>query len=97
MPDFIIKYFYMCSDLDHFQAHVGGYTQEFATWLSYPTCTCPAFKFAKKSDDTWLKCKHLREAAMQLCTWQEQFDEGEVVDGKCPRCGKEVRVVRVAV
>lgn len=54
------------------------------------TCTCKGFKFNRK-------CKHIEEAKSHHCGWHEQFEGGDLVDGKCPKCGGEVEVVMCGV
>jgi len=55
------------------------------------SCTCPSFKFRKG------ECKHIKEVKGDACLWHQQFDGGELKDGKCPRCGGGVKFVMCAV
>lgn len=99
MPDLTIEYYWVCSDYQRFH-HVTekGYEVDIdPDSLQYATCTCAAYKFAKKDRFGQKTCKHIAEAEKLRCTWSQQFDEGHPIDGTCPRCGKEVISVGVAV
>lgn len=54
------------------------------------SCDCPAGQHGRK-------CKHIEAAKPKHCQWHGAYDDGEVTDGKCPRCGGPVQAVRVAV
>jgi len=103
MPDFTIENYYVCQTAEDFQTEVkgskGAYKVTYGIVYGKDTmygweCTCKAFQFGKGKP-----CKHITQvkASGERCGWMQQFDGDEPKDGKCPKCGKPVTVVRVAV
>jgi len=50
------------------------------------SCDCKGYKFRGT-------CKHIEDAKTKHCSWMQQIDGGEPKDGKCPKCGSDVRSV----
>ena len=73
----------------------------------YPECTCPAFKFSKRTEIFGGRmmpkfCKHIDKALEELVCWHEQWGEEVQTDEQeklmiCPKCGGETELVNVAV
>jgi hypothetical protein len=104
MPDFTIETRSQCRSLSVHHANVGGYEQSgLHDERCWPTCTCPAYKFSKRTINFGGQtvpphCKHIREAEEKACGWHEMFSpERQAQKGVCPRCGGETEYVRVAV
>lgn len=54
-------------------------------------CNCKGFSYRKT-------CSHIEKAKKEFCGYHEQFDhEHYNGSGDCPRCGKKVESIRVAV
>lgn len=105
MPDLTIETRQMCASIaGPASANVGGYHQEgLFDERTWPTCDCPAYKFAKAGYTTFgmrrvpNPCKHIRQAEKEACGWHEDWSEERQVErGVCPRCGGETVSVRVA-
>lgn len=56
------------------------------------SCDCKGFQFHGT-------CKHVKKVEQEnpACLWHQQFDGGDIVNGKCPKCGGEAREVLCAV
>jgi hypothetical protein len=62
---------------------------------SLEQCNCDGFRYRRK-------CRHVEALRSKLCGWNQQIDEEQQtpqqeMEGVCPRCGGETRVVRWAV
>ena len=104
MRDFIIEYFHVCPSVHSFHKHVTGKTGEYDVTYG-PTltgdythgwsCTCPQFRFRKG------ECKHIKAVKGERCAWNEEAFCGsgaaKPLSGKCPNCGAELEVIKVAV
>jgi hypothetical protein len=106
MPDFMIEHSWQCSA--GFDANVGGYYQSglFGRENMYPTCTCPAYRFGKRTEFFNHEyhpqpCKHIKQAQSELCGWMGFVDGDEDKvdpdDPRCPRCGAPAERVQIAV
>lgn len=85
-------------------ASVGKYQQTgLFSERNYPRCTCPAYKFAKRTINFGgmmvpPECKHILQAQKEACGWHEAYsDESQEKEGICPRCGGVTVSVRWAV
>lgn len=106
MPDFTIETRQMCASIQGPKsASVGGYQQDglFSERI-WPTCTCPAYRFARNGRTNFggrmvpNLCKHILQAQKEVCGWHEDWsDERQKVNGVCPRCQGETVIVNVAV
>jgi len=102
---FSIEVMQMCASIDGPKAaKVSGYMQDrLFTEHLWPTCTCPAYKFAKRTINfggrmVAPECKHILEAQKQACGWHQQYcDERQTRPEICPRCGGPTLAVRVLV
>lgn len=72
----------MCRSIDGpMQTNEGGYVQMgMLSERDWPTCTCPAYQFAKPTINFGGRmvkphCKHILRAQKKACGWHEQFDE----------------------
>jgi predicted RNA-binding Zn-ribbon protein involved in translation (DUF1610 family) len=88
-----------CAQMNQHTFTVHGYTQTgmFSEHMQ-PHCTCPAYKFSKGEKT----CKHIAQVYEQTCNWHQNYSdevqtEEQNAQHKCPRCGGETVVVRVAV
>lgn len=90
MSDLTINSYAVCSDQGNMVFHEGGYTQHFYANGHPAECTCKGYHFRKT-------CRHLIAADDKCCTWHEAFDEPMTEEGKCPKCGKPVIYVNMAV
>lgn len=59
------------------------------------SCSCPSYRFLRGTVGGY--CKHIRAVMDERCGWSALVDDGQVVDGKCPRCGVPVVGERHAV
>lgn len=104
MHDFIIEHLSVCPTVHHFHKHVKGSTGEYdVTYGPTPdgdythgwTCTCPSARYRKG------ECKHIKAVKGERCAWNEEAFCGSgaprPADGKCPQCGADLEVIRVAV
>lgn len=100
MHDFTIEYHQQCIPPVVITSRNGKYEiRGLGSERHDPTCTCPAFKYAKGTSKT---CKHIREAEEDMCGWHSMFSpevqtEEQKKDQICPKCGKSTEIVRVAV
>jgi len=95
MPDLTIEVYPMCASLSReVQYQIGGYVQTLyhGVYQMNDHCTCPAHKYHRNK-----VCKHLQEAYNQECGWHGAYDEPQIEDGVCPRCGGPTEYVRVGV
>ena len=53
------------------------------------SCTCPAFDF--RPDENGY-CKHIYQVIEERCGWDEQLDDGDVSNDRCPKCGGPVYI-----
>lgn len=104
MPDFTLETAWQCESLESHTAAIGGYTQtNLFNERAYPHCTCPAYKFGKRTVNFGGQmvppiCKHIAEAEKTVCGWHSIYSSEPMTEpGKCPKCGKGVVSVRVAV
>lgn len=92
MPDFTYENYYACQDLNGRVTKIRGGTgihtirYERGEW----SCTCDGFKFHKK-------CKHIEAEKKKICKWCQEWDGGEPINGKCPKCNGPVFIYRSAV
>ena len=56
------------------------------------SCDCPSYQYGKGK-----YCKHIEQVKGLHCGWHQQYHGGEAKDGKCPECGGETVVIKVAV
>lgn len=60
------------------------------------TCSCEAFKFGKGKE-----CKHIITAKLGHCKWNHEAacggGEPTPKNGKCPKCGRELTTIIIAV
>ena len=95
MPDLSIIYCQMCASVDgpKYIKTDNGWTVGPLFWEGgEPACNCPSYIFGGKRN-----CKHIQAALNDACGWHSNYDEPQVDEGKCPRCGGETVTVRVAV
>lgn len=104
MPDFTIQIMSQCKKLSQSHDNVGGYEQHhLGSERSWPTCSCPAYKFAKRTINFGGRmvprfCKHIEQALKSRCQWHELTAEiPQFEKGVCPLCGGETESVQVAV
>lgn len=95
MAELSIVNMFQCKSNEYWETEIKGHKVTFGRVFGGKyqfdfSCDCKGFHFRKK-------CSHIDEAREKWCGWHEQFDSGEVVDGKCPRCGGETMIVRVGV
>lgn len=85
MADLTLEAHQQCSSVEQ-GWNYGGYSQ-LATSRGIQ-CTCKGFKFRKT-------CKHVAQVHESMCTWNSAYDEPQLTEGVCPRCGKSTRPVLV--
>jgi hypothetical protein len=100
MPDFIVETEWQCSSLHIHERRVGGYLQwNLFEERVYPKCTCPAYKFGKRSVSFGGGmfpeiCKHIQQAEKDVCGWHSFTRPFKDI---CPKCGLNVVPVSIAV
>lgn len=107
MPDLMAITFAQCKSISDPSANVGGYQQyNLHGTDAYPICTCPAYKYAKRTElfngkPVPPRCKHILQAEKEICGWMQFIDGGDPVrkgsDIYCPICGNEAEWVSIAV
>ena len=100
MPELSIEYVQVCSQEDYSEnvpASKGTEVYDVHVTRSGTgdNCTCPGFTFRRN-------CKHVKAAHEKLCNWQENLsDEQQTpqqeMEGICPKCGAETKVIRMGV
>ena len=110
MPDLTFQSYQMCESMNGPKtAKVGGYTQLYLFHVQmWPTCTCPAYKFAVRGKTNFggsmvsKHCKHIVQAEMEICAWHGAFSMKGTQDAEqeknmvCPVCGGKTIWVLVA-
>lgn len=93
-----------CTSLSEDTANVGGYFQRgLGSERRWPTCTCPAYKFSKRTINFGGRmvappCKHILQAQGERCGWHQQWgDERQEKAGICPRCGESTEYIDVYI
>lgn len=89
MTDFTIEIHPVCVQGQHKMDSIRGYSQSYHFPEGW-TCTCKGFEY-------YGKCKHIREAEENRCTWNDMFDIKQEQNGICPRCGGKTISVKFAV
>lgn len=106
MPDLTIECYSWCLSNEIWERKVSGsngktYTVRYGKvnhgQYQYDyTCDCVAFQYGKGKP-----CKHIKEVEGERCGWNFEACMGSAEerpdDGKCPKCGGELRGIRVAV
>lgn len=107
MPDLNIECRSWCKSNEDWEKQVLGskgktYTVKFgqlpsgAEYSHGFTCDCEAYKFGQGKP-----CKHILAVKDQKCDWNHEACMGSGEDrpanGKCPKCGGEISVIRIAV
>ena len=99
-----IESFSICPSVHHFHKSVQGSTGKYEVvygptpegdYTHGWTCSCPSFRFRGG------ECKHIKATKSERCAWNQESLCGSgaprPADGKCPECGSELEVIRVAV
>lgn len=108
MGDLTIVSMQQCKKLSVTSIQIGDYVVSgMGSERTYPTCTCPAYRFGKREVDFGGRmypktCKHIDEAERLLVCWHEQWGEEVQTDEQrgqmiCPKCGGETEWVQVGV
>ncbi len=108
MPDLTIEYFPWCKSNEFWQRRVQGSRGRTYTVLFSKTprgsrceydysCDCDAFRFGKGKP-----CKHIKQVQDERCAWNEEAACGSgtrerPANGRCPKCGGELSVIKVGV
>lgn len=95
MPDLTLETYRYCSSVENFEMKIKDYIitygrKNVGQYQYNWHCTCKGFQFRKR-------CKHVEQAQLQLCGWDEFVDPEKSTDGKCPRCGSELLTRLVGV
>lgn len=110
MPDLTFQQYQMCESIDGPKtAEVGGYTQlKLFHERMWPTCSCPAYKFARTGRINFgghmvpKECNHIAQAEREVCGWHGAFSMKGSQDAEqkknmvCPLCGGKTVWVQVA-
>jgi hypothetical protein len=94
-----LVHYYQCSSSENWEIEIKGSTgthtvtfdrfshkNRHRVQFDY-SCTCKGYKFRGK-------CRHIEEAKNQHCCWMQSLDGGKLINGKCPKCGAEVKSFR---
>lgn len=104
MPDLTEVLMYHCITAEEWECKVPSskgdttYTVSFGRHHKNPnvqfdySCTCKGYKFGKGKI-----CSHIEKVHLQRCGWSQFVDGGEPVNGRCPKCGREVIAQRYGV
>jgi len=108
MPDLTIEMMQQCRSLEERVTTVGGYVQTgMFSERAWPECTCPAYKFAKRTINFSGRmvapaCKHIKQGQKENCNWHQLVGdppqtEKQKKNMECPKCKGETVWVRVGV
>lgn len=103
MGDLTVVIMAQCKSCSETTANVNGYEQTgLGSELTWPRCTCPAYKFSKATINFGGRlvkpaCKHINQAMREKCGWHQLTGVSQIEEGICPECGGETEYIRVGV